>query len=98
MCPLDHEDELEDEFDACVQRQRARIEQGRRDKGMTFWRYLGLVGSVGWGVVVPMLVGVALGRLIDRKAGTAYEWTLGLLVFGLAVGCYNVWRMVTRDR
>jgi len=96
MCPRD-DDELEDEFETHVRRRRALIEQGRREKGMTFWRYVGLIGAVGWSVVVPMILGVLLGRLMDGKFETTYEWTLGLLVFGLAVGCYNAWRMVTKE-
>ena len=97
MCPLNDDDTLEDEFEARVQRQTQRIEQGRREKGMNFWQYLGLIGAVGWGVVVPMLVGVLVGRAIDGKAGTEYAWTLGMLVLGLALGCFNAWRMVTKD-
>ena len=97
MSPLNDDDTLEDEFEARVQRQSRRIEQGRREKGMSFWKYLGLIGSVGWAVVVPMLVGVFIGQYIDLKAGTDYIWTLGLLVFGLALGCFNAWRMVSRD-
>jgi len=97
MCPSRHDDDLEDEFDVQVQRQQARIEKGRREKGMSFWRYVGLIGSVGWGVVVPMIVGIMLGRLVDRKAGTSYEWTLGLMVLGLALGCFNAWRMVIKE-
>jgi len=93
----DDEDELEDEFEIRVQRQRARIEQGRRERGMSFWRYLGLIGAVGWSVVVPMVAGVFLGALIDRNTDTTYEWTLGLLCLGLTVGCYNAWRMVTKE-
>lgn len=98
MFPRDDDDELEDEFEARVRRQRERIEQGRREKGITFWRYVGLIGAVGWGVVAPMVLGIVLGRLIDQKAEMEYEWTLGLLVLGLAVGCYNAWRMVTKEQ
>ena len=97
MCPHDNDDELEDEFEAQVQRQRARIEQGRREKGMNFWQYLGLIGAVGWGVVVPMAAGVWLGWMIDKNTDSTYEWTLGLLGLGLGLGCYNAWRMVTKE-
>lgn len=97
MCPRDDENELEDEFEVRVERQRTLIERGRREKGTSFWQYVGLIGAVGWSVVVPMLIGVLLGRLMDRKLETTYEWTLGLLVLGLAVGCYNAWRIVTKE-
>ena len=91
------DDELEDEFEIRVQRQRARIEQGRREKGQSFWNYVGLIGTVGWSVVVPMLLGTLLGVWLDRKFETASRWTLGLLVFGLSMGCLNAWRTITKE-
>lgn len=98
MSPRENDDELEDEFEVHVRRRRELIEQGRREKGQSFWSYVGLIGAVGWSVVVPMLLGMVLGRLMDAKLETTYEWTLGLLVLGLAVGCYNAWRMVTKEQ
>ena len=97
MCPRADDDELEDEFEVRVERQRTLIERGRREKEKSFWQYVGLIGAVGWSVVVPMLIGVLLGRMMDGKFETTYEWTLGLLVLGLAVGCYNAWRIVTKE-
>ena len=90
------DDELDDAFEIRVRKQSERIEQGKREKGQSFWQYVGLIGAVGWSVVVPMLIGVVVGRLIDAKAGTTYQWTLGLLCAGLALGCYNAWRMMNR--
>ena len=92
-----HDDELEDEFEIRVQRQCARIEQGRREKGESFWSYVGLIGTIGWSVVVPMLLGAVLGLWLDRKFETGSRWTLGLLVFGLSIGCLNAWRTITKE-
>ena len=91
------DDDLDDEFQAKVQSRSKLIERGKREKGQSFWGYVGLIGTVGWSVVVPMLLGILLGRWIDRSAGTPYQWTLGLLCLGLALGCYNAWRMVTKE-
>lgn len=90
------DDDLDDEFEVRVERQRARIEQGRREKGQSFWNYVGLIGAVGWSVVVPMLLGTLLGLWLDRKFAAGSKWTLGLLVFGLLVGCLNAWRTITK--
>lgn len=92
------EEELEDEFEVHVRRQRELIERGRREKGQSFWRYVGLIGVVGWSVVVPTALGVLLGLWIDRKYETSSRWTLILLIFGLAVGCLNAWRAITREQ
>ena len=92
------DDELEDEFETCVRRQRERIENGRRRKGQSFWLYLGLIGTVGWSIVVPMVLGILLGLWIDRKFGGGYKWTLGLLTFGLGMGCFNAWRLISKEQ
>ncbi len=90
-------DELEDEFEVIVRRQGVRIEKGRREKDKFFWKYVGLIGTVGWSVVVPMLIGVLVGVWLDRKFDVSM-WTLGLLILGLAMGCWNAWRTVTREQ
>ncbi len=98
MFEHDKDDELEDEFEVRVGRQRAMIEKGRIEKGQTFWNYVGLIGAVGWSVVVPMVVGVLLGPWLDRKLGTGWRLTLALLILGLFVGCLNAWRLITREQ
>lgn len=97
MCARDNDDELEDEFETRIQRQGERIEKARADKGRSFWSYLGLIGVVGWSVVVPMVVGAVIGLALDHKFETGSRWTFGLMVFGLGVGCFNAWRLITRE-
>ncbi|MHC4249690.1 MAG: AtpZ/AtpI family protein [Planctomycetota bacterium] len=91
------DDELEDEFEYRIKRQCARIEKGRHGQGDAFWQYLGLIGVVGWSVVLPMVVGLFVGRWIDRRYETGYAWTIGLLLFGLFMGCLNAWRSITKE-
>jgi len=97
MCAPSSGDELDDEFEVQIARQSARIERGKKEKGDSFWMYVGLIGVVGWSVVLPMLIGVLLGQWIDRRYGTGYVWTLSLMAFGLCMGCYNAWRSVTKE-
>jgi len=92
------DDELEDEFEARIRRQTERIEKGRRERGMSFWRYLGLIGSVGWSIVVPMVLGGLLGLWLDGKFQVGSAWTLILLVVGLGVGCVNAWRLINKEQ
>lgn len=94
----ENEDELEDEFEIRVRRQRELIERGRQEKGQSFWKYVGLIGVVGWSVVVPMVLAVLLGLWIDRKFETGSRWTIALLLLGLCMGCLNAWRMITKEQ
>jgi ATP synthase protein I len=71
------------------QAQRAQVSQH-----LTFWQGLGLIGSVGWMVVLPTLIGAFLGRWIDSRAATGIFWTLSLLFAGLVAGCAGAWRNV----
>lgn len=80
-----------------VREVRRQAERARAEQHMTFWQGLNLVGSVGWMVVLPMLLGAFAGRWIDRRSGTGVSWTLSLLFTGVALGCASAWRHVHRE-
>ena len=61
------------------------------------WLGLGMMGLVGWSVVVPTLLGAALGIWLDNHYPGKHAWTLALLVAGLAVGCLNAWFWVAKE-
>ena len=76
---------------------RRQAERARQEQRLTFWRGLGWIGSVGWMVVIPTLIGAFLGRWIDVRAGTGVFWTLSLLFIGLVIGCFGAWRHVGEE-
>jgi ATP synthase protein I len=84
----------EDKFVGEVRRQVKRA-RGRGE--MSFWQGLGLIGAVGWMVVVPALAGAFAGRWLDQRFDRGIFWTLSLLVAGLALGCLTAWRHI-RDQ
>ena len=61
------------------------------------WFGLGMMGLVGWSVVVPTLLGAALGIWLDNHHPGKHAWTLALLMVGLAIGCLNAWHWVARE-
>ena len=61
------------------------------------WFGLGLMGVVGWSVVVPTLLGAALGLWLDRHYPGGRTWTLALLMAGLTLGCLNAWHWVSKE-
>ena len=61
------------------------------------WFGLGMMGLIGWSVVVPTLLGAALGIWLDRHYPGGRSWTLALLVAGLALGCLNAWLWVAKE-
>ena len=61
------------------------------------WFGLGMMGLVGWSVVVPTLLGAALGLWLDQHHPGKHAWTLALLMAGLAIGCLNAWYWVAQQ-
>jgi len=81
----------EDRFVTEVRKQAERVRRKRRANLLSGF---GLVGSIGWMIVVPALLGVALGRFLDVQFHAGIFWTLSLLMLGLALGCLAAWRHI----
>jgi ATP synthase protein I len=77
--------------------QAARKLRARRRGAAGVWFGLGMMGLVGWSVVVPTLLGAALGIWLDKHHPGRHPWTLALLVAGLAIGCLNAWHWVAKE-
>jgi ATP synthase protein I len=61
------------------------------------WSGFGMMGLIGWSVVVPTLLGVALGQWIDSRFAGEHSWTLMLMVAGLSIGCFNAIQFVASE-
>ena len=68
-----------------------------RKSSQGVWFGLGMMGLIGWSVVVPTLLGAALGIWLDKHHPGKHSWTLALLVVGLAIGCLNAWHWVAKE-
>jgi ATP synthase protein I len=75
----------------------ARKLRARRHTRSGVWFGLVMMGQIGWSVVVPTLLGAALGLWLDKRHPSEHSWTLALLVPGLAVGCMNAWHWVSKE-
>ena len=78
-------------------RKAARKLKARRNPAPGVWFGLGMMGLIGWSVVVPTLLGAALGLWLDRRYPGGRSWTLALLVAGLTLGCLNAWHWVAKE-
>lgn len=75
----------------------ARKLKAQRNAAPGVWSGLGVMGLVGWSVVVPTLLGAALGLWLDRRYPGGRTWTLALLMAGLTLGCLNAWHWVSKE-
>jgi ATP synthase protein I len=85
------------DFAAEVGAKAARKLAARRNPAGGVWFGLGMMGLVGWSVAIPTLLGAALGLWLDAHHPGTHNWTLALLVAGLALGCFNAWHWVARQ-
>jgi ATP synthase protein I len=83
-------------FAARVGEQTARKLHAQREP-IAVWSGLGTIGLIGWSVVVPMLVGAALGIWLDEHHPGRHAWTLALMIGGLGLGCLNAWQWMDRE-
>jgi len=72
-----------------------KIKARRSTQGV--WFGLGMMGLIGWSVVVPTLLGAALGVWLDDHHPGNLSWTLTLLIIGLVIGCVNAWHWVAKE-
>ena len=75
----------------------ARKLKARRNSTQGVWFGLGMMGLIGWSVVIPTLLGVALGIWIDTHHPGPHSWTLMMLAAGLVVGCLSAWHWVDEE-
>ena len=71
--------------------------KARRNPSKSVWFGLGMMGLIGWSVVIPTLIGAALGLWLDKHHVGNRSWTLALLAAGLTAGCFNAWHWVDKE-
>ena len=87
----------EAEFVRQVGEKEARKLKAQQKVTETVWSGLGMMGLVGWSVVVPTLLGAALGIWVDKNYPGSHSWTLMMLAIGLGLGCANAWHWVAKE-
>lgn len=79
-----------------VRRRRARRERWDREGERPLAHNLALIGVLGWLVVTPTLIGVFIGRWLDRAVEGGIFWTVSILFAGLCLGCWLAWKRMSQ--
>ncbi len=90
-------DERTSKLGGVIAAQATRKLKAQRESSRGVWFGVGMMGLVGWSVVVPTLLGAALGLWLDKGHPGRISWTLSLLVAGLVIGCLNAWHWVAKE-
>ena len=59
-------------------------------------RRLAQIGVLGWIVVAPILICLAIGRWIDGTFHTGLFWTAPLIMLGAVLGAWSAWKWMER--
>ncbi len=79
-------------------RKRAERERRAQEEGPPpIMRQIGQIGMLGWMIVAPTLIGLFLGRFIDREFGTGIFFSAPLMMVGVAAGGWTAWRWMHRQ-
>ncbi len=76
-------------------KENRKIAARKEQQGL--WFGLGMFGLVGWSVVIPTLVGLAIGIWLDGRFETEISWTLTMFFLGLFLGIFNAWSWIQRE-
>ncbi len=60
------------------------------------YKNLVLITQVGLSIVTPILLGVYLGGLLDKKLNTNGVFTLILIVLGAGAGFLNLFKLIDK--
>ncbi|MHB8310553.1 MAG: AtpZ/AtpI family protein [Metallibacterium sp.] len=89
----------DDADDALVRQARLRNARQQRqldDGKSSVTRHLAQIGMLGLTIVVPMLLGLFMGRWLDHACGTGLMLTGALLILGLVLGSWSAWNWIKR--
>ena len=71
----------------------------RRDTShRSFWRWLGVLGMVGWPIAIMTVGGALLGHYLDVRFNSGIQFTLMLLTVGVIVGSWVAWKVIGTDK
>jgi ATP synthase protein I len=88
----------EDRLAGAAQQAARRAARGREEPEPSLGSRLGQIGILGWAIVLPTLLGLALGHWLDRTFGTKVFFSAPLLMLGAALGFWSAWKWMHRQQ
>jgi ATP synthase protein I len=82
----------QDRLAGAARRAAERTRRGAEQPEPSLGARLGQMGILGWTIVVPTLIGVVIGRWIDRALGTGIVFSAALIMVGAAIGLWSAWK------
>jgi ATP synthase protein I len=86
-----------EEMRRAVKLREQRSDRWKREGERPTWMNLSMVGALGWLIVIPALLGVAIGRWLDGMLGTGITFTGALIFIGVGIGGYLAWQRMSKE-
>lgn len=77
-------------------KEKRKLKALQQKKGSILSR-IGTIGSIGWTIATPMVLGAVLGHWLDKHTHGTTSWTISFLMFGLFAGCFSAWKWVAKE-
>jgi ATP synthase protein I len=94
---VDSEPTVPDGMAEAVRKQQQRHGRWLTEGEASVMRFVGQIGVLGWIIVTPTLIGLFIGRWLDRMFGSGIFWSAALLVLGVTAGFWSAWRWMHRQ-
>jgi ATP synthase protein I len=73
---------------AKILQKKAHALNNRRNR--IFYFNAAILSVYGWQMAIPVLLGIILGRFLDKHIPSdTFSWTLNLIIIGFVVGIFN---------
>ena len=86
-----------EELQRAVEIREARSRKWEEEGERPLWRNLSMVGSLGWLIVTPTLLGILFGRWLDELFGTDTLFTGACIFVGVTTGAWLAWHRMNSE-
>jgi ATP synthase protein I len=94
---LSPNNEKQQKMERAVHLREERSERWKKEGERSLWQNLSMIGALGWLIVTPTLIGVLVGRWLDRRFETDIFFSGALIFLGITIGCYLAWQRVNKE-
>ena len=79
----------DDPLAEAVKKREAREKQAREEGERSPWENLAMIGSIAWQIVLPPLLGAAIGRWVDDLTGHSVLYSAAGIIAGVDFGFWT---------
>ena len=84
-------------LEKAAKRRQKREERWEAEGERPLWQNMSMIGSLGWLIITPTLVGLFVGRWLDGLMNSGVTFSGALLFVGVCMGGYLAWKKVEQS-